>query len=68
MRQQINHQAIDIFAEQYVLEYDRLKKQYPWWSLKTVMQQARAVTVEYLYFCAKEELDIEVLWPEGFKP
>lgn len=62
------NQANDVFAEQYVEEYAKLRAQYPWWSLEQVMRQAKNVTVEYLYLAAKKELDIKPVWPEGFKP
>lgn len=59
--------SLDIYAEQYVMEYDRLKQQYPWWSYKTLMRVAKEVTDEYLYLKLKEELPKgRLVWPEGF--
>ena len=60
---QTNH---DIFAEQYVIEYERLSKSYPWWSIETKMRVAKEITNEYLYLKLKEDLDIDIVWPEGF--
>ena len=66
---QTNHTTNhDIFAEQYVEEYSKLCESHPWWSWKLRMKIAKETTMEYLYLKLKEELDIEVVWPEGFKP
>ena len=60
--------TLDIFAEQYVLEYEKLCKSYPWWSIQTKMRVAKEITNEYLYLKLKEELPIEIkVWPEGFE-
>lgn len=58
---------LDIFAAQYVEEYDKLKQQYPWWSVETLMGVAKATTVEFLYFKLKEDLKTKPVWPEGFQ-
>ena len=58
----------DSYEEQYIIEYLRLRKQYPWWSVNTAMKVAKETTTEYFYFKLKESLRIEVIWPEGFKP
>lgn len=60
--------SIDIYAEQYVLEYDRLRKQYPFWSTKMVLIKAKESTMEYLYQLLKSELKVTPIWPKGFKP
>ena len=59
----MNH---DIFAEQYCAEYAKLCKSNPWWSVQTRMRIAKENTLEYLYLKLKEELDIQIIWPEGF--
>lgn len=59
---------LDIFAEQYVIEYDKLKQQYPWWSYKTLMRVAKETTNEYLYLKLKEDLKAKPIWPVGFVP
>ena len=57
----------DIFAEQYVIEYEKLSKSNPWWSIRTKMRIAKERTNEYLYLKLKEELPIDgIVWPEGF--
>ena len=58
--------SIDIFAEQYVLEYERLSEQYPWWNKKTIMVKAKESTMEYLYQLLKSELKVTPVWPKGF--
>ena len=60
---QTNH---DIFAEQYVLEYERLRNQYPFWSYKMVLIKAKESTVEYLYQLLKSELKVKPVWPKEF--
>lgn len=57
---------LDIFATQYVEVYDRLKKQYPWMSIKMLMVKSKEVTIQYLYFKLKEELKVRPVWPKGF--
>ena len=66
---QTNHNTNhDIFAEQYVVEYDKLCKSYPFLSLRERMRMAKEITNEYLYLKLREELPIEIkVWPEGFK-
>lgn len=61
---QTNH---DIFAEQYIEEYSKLCKSNPWWSVETRIRVAKENTLEYLYLKLKEELDIDIIWPEGFE-
>ena len=61
---QTNH---DIFAEQYVVEYDKLSESYPFLSLREKMRMAKEITNEYLYLKLREELPIDgIVWPEGF--
>ena len=65
---QTNNTNHDIFAEQYCIEYEKLCKSYPFLSLRERMRMAKDITNEYLYLKLKEDLDIDVVWPEGFKP
>ena len=61
--------TLDIFAEQYVLEYSKICETNPWWSIPTKMKVAKERTKEYLYMKLKEDLAIEIkIWPEGFDP
>ena len=57
---------LDIFAAQYVEVYDRLKTQYPWMPIKTLMVKSKEITTEYLYLKLKEELKVKPIWPKGF--
>lgn len=57
---------LDVFAAQYVEVYDRLKRQYPWLSIKTLMVKSKEITIEYLYLKLKEELKVKPVWPKGF--
>lgn len=57
---------LDVFAEQYVMEYDKLRQQYPWWSIETLMRVAKEITIEYLYLKLKEELKANPIWPIDF--
>ena len=63
-----NSNNLDIFAAQYVEVYDRLKKQYPWMSIKILMVKSKEITIQYLYFKLKEELKARPVWPKGFEP
>ena len=59
---------LDIFATQYVVVYDQLKQQHPWWSVETLMKVAKETTIEYLHLKLKDELKAKPLWPREFKP
>lgn len=56
----------DVFAEQYVEEYAKLRAQYPWWTIKQVMVKAKECTIEYLYQQLKSDLKAKPVWPRGF--
>ena len=64
-----NRTAFDIFSEQYIECYAKLRNQYPEKSIRDVMRLAKDVTIEYLYQAARQELPRYIkAWPRGFKP
>ena len=58
---------LDIFAEQYVMEYLRLGKQYYFKSKDEIMALAHKSTIQYQYFLLRDLLPKErKVWPKGF--
>ena len=58
---------LEIYANQYVMEYDRLKSQYYFKSIKEIMQLAHKSTIQYQYFLLHDLLPKEKkIWPKGF--
>lgn len=57
---------LDIFAAQYVVVYDKLKKQYDWMTDNMVMVKSKEITTEYLYLKLKDELKVKPVWPKDF--